>query len=362
MTIDPWPTRRSERRSRRNANPYAAIALPRPLLRIHAQHLTDAQLRDVLIRNAHDAMRWIKAAAEADIGPAQIVWGQLLLDGTRVPRDPAAAFLWFQRAARSGDLDGRNMVGRCYEQGWGVAPNPTRATEAFEVAAAAGHIWAQVNLAQMLMRRGHPADRPRAFALFRAAAEGGTSKANLKAMNSLARCLEEGWGVPADPSGASSWYERAAVLGDHWAQYNLATILHASGDLASADAWLERAVAGSDNGFRRRIAPLLLARSEPALRRHGLEALKLIAAAGHPADLQAYAAAVGETAAAWSDDANAKTRVEHVATDGPQGALRRLWTSIGRCLASHIASRIEVMSRRIQTSSNATPSCPEGAL
>ncbi|MFX6118939.1 hypothetical protein ABTE85_21995, partial [Acinetobacter baumannii] len=47
------------------------------------------------------------------------------LDGTRVPRDPAAAFLWFQRAARSGDLDGRNMVGRCYEQGWGVVRKAT---------------------------------------------------------------------------------------------------------------------------------------------------------------------------------------------------------------------------------------------
>lgn len=362
MPIYPRPTRRPERPNKRQFNPYTSVALPRPLVQIRAQRLTDAQLRDVLIRNPRDTIRWIKAAAEADICPAQIVWGQLLLDGTRVARNPAAAFAWFERAAQFGNSDGQNMVGRCYEQGWGVEPDPKLATKFFELAAAAGHVWGKVNLAQMLMRGGNPADRPRSFELFRTAAEGGTSKANLKAMNSLARFLEEGWVAPANPRGALHWYNRAAALGDHWAQYNLATILHSIGDPATADMWLERAVAGSDDGFRRRIAPLLLARSEPAMRRHGLEALRLITVSGRPVDLRAYAAAVGETAAASSDKANGGTRVERAATGVQQGAFRRLWTSISRCLASHFASRIEAMSLRIGKSSNATPSCSKGAL
>ena len=362
MPVYPRPKRRIERPHKRELNPYASVALPRPLIQIRAERLTDAQLRDVLIRSPRDTIRWIKAAAEADICPAQIVWGQLLLDGTRVARNPAAAFAWFERAAEFGNIDGQNMVGRCYEQGWGVEPDPKLATKFFELAAAAGHVWGQVNLAQMLMRGGNPADRPRSFELFRTAAEGGTSKANLKAMNSLARFLEEGWVAPANPRGALYWYSRAAALGDHWAQYNLATILHSIGDPATADILLERAVAGSDDGFRRRIAPLLLARREPAMRRHGLEALRLTTMSGRPADLQAYAAAAGEIAAAPSDKDNGGTPVQRAETSGQQGAFRHLWTSIGRCLASHLASSIDAVSRRFEKSTNATPTCSKGTL
>ncbi len=338
------------------------MALPRPLLQIRAQRLSKVQLRDLLVGNPHDATQWIKAAAEADIIPAQIVWGQLLLDGTRVARDPAAAFVWFERAAQSGDPDGQNMVGRCYEQGWGVEPDPKLATEFFELAAAACHVWGQVNLGQMLMRGGNPADRPRSFELFRAAAEGGTSKANLKAMNSLARFLEEGWAVPANPRGALYWYSRAAALGDHWAQYNLATILHARGDFAGADVWLERAVSGSDNGFRRRIAPLLLARGELALRRHGLEALRRVAASGSPADVQAYASALGDSSATPSDLEDARRPSELPATDGRPDSRSCPEASIGRGLVGYLGGRIAAMSRRIARISDSTSSCSKGAL
>lgn len=348
--------------SNRHANPYATVALPRPFVQIRAQRLTKAQLRELLVSSPHDATQWIKAAAQADIFPAQIVWGQLLLDGTRVARDPKAAFVWFERAAQSGDLDGQNMVGRCYEQGWGVEPNPKLATDFFELAAAAGHAWGQVNLAQMLMRGGNPADRSRCFELFRTAAEGGTSKVNLKAMNSLARFLEEGWTVPADPRGALYWYSRAAVLGDHWAQYNLSTILHAGGDFAGADVWLGRAVSGGDHGFRRRIAPLLLARSEIGLRRHGFEALKRIAGSGRPADVEAYTTAVREAAAAASKAEEPNRLFELPASDERPDARRRLQTSIGRCVVRYLAGRIEAISRHIARSSTSTSSRSKGTL
>lgn len=337
MPIHPEPRAIPERLSKRPPNPYASVALPQPLLQIRAQRLTKTQLRDLLVSNPEEATRWIRAAAEADIIPAQIVWGQLLLDGTRVARDPAAAFVWFERAARTGDSDGQNMVGRCYEQGWGVEPDPKLATDFFELAAAGGHVWGQVNLAQMLMRGGNPADRPRSFELFRAAAEGSTSKANLKAMNSLARFLEEGWVAPRDPKGALYWYNRAAALGDHWAQYNLATILQANGDPAGADVWLERAISGSDNGFRRRIAPFLLARSELALRRHGLEALRLVAASGNPTDVQAHACAVREIAAASSGIDGAKRRSEQPVGRRRAGSRPRLPASISRWLVGYFA-------------------------
>jgi TPR repeat protein len=38
----------------------------------------------------------------------------------------------------------------------------------------------------------------------------------------MARCLDEGWGIAADPRAAAGHYQRAADAGHAWAQYNLA--------------------------------------------------------------------------------------------------------------------------------------------
>ncbi|PMX27486.1 MULTISPECIES: tetratricopeptide repeat protein [unclassified Pseudomonas] len=286
------------------------------IMQIQACRVTADQLRDTLSRNPRDAARWCSAAAKAGFPAAQVVLGQLLLDGRGVKRDAHIAFTWFERAADAGDIEACNMMGRCYEQGWGVPTNPQRAIEAFEIAAQAGHAWGQVNLAQMLMRAGDPADRPRCFVLFKAAAESGTTKPHLKAMNSLARFLEEGWAGLPDPAGAAFWYLRAANLGDHWAQYNLATILFRQGDQETADQWLRSAIVVSDNGFRRRIAPLLLARPEMELRQCGLDALARCAEGKAPNDLYAYGLALNEGVAGARDPAKATALFKAAAAQG----------------------------------------------
>jgi AraC-like DNA-binding protein/quercetin dioxygenase-like cupin family protein len=63
-----------------------------------------------------------------------------------------------------GDVEARNMVGRCYEQDSGVAANPKRATEPFEIASRAGHVWGQVNLPQVGSSDRRPHDIPRPVA------------------------------------------------------------------------------------------------------------------------------------------------------------------------------------------------------
>ena len=313
------------------------------VIQFQRRRVTPEILRTMLADRPHDAARWMKAAAQAGLAPAQLVLGQMLLDGHGVARDPITAFAWFEKAAASGDLEARNMVGRCYEQGWGVAPDPLRATESFEIAAQAGHLWGQVNLAQMLMRGGDPKDRPRCFALFRDAAESGIGKANLKAMNSLARFLEEGWAGPPDPMGALFWYTRAADLGDHWAQYNLATILHCRGDLETAKQWLQRAISNSDNGFRRRIAPLLLARPELTFQRLGLDALERIAEGQQPDDLYAYAITLEIGAAAWADPTKAVALFKLAAAKGHREAATRLRSArLLAKLAAAISRRLRV--------------------
>ncbi|MEJ2458940.1 MAG: tetratricopeptide repeat protein [Novosphingobium sp.] len=242
-----------------------------PGLRIAFQReaLDSGRLQARLARNPQEAARAVRDAAERGSVAAQLVLGQILLDGRGTRRDPEAALIWFERAAKQGDPEAWNMVGRCHEKGWGVPQDYRRAAGYFEEAIRRGHVWAKVNLAQILMRLGDPADRPRAYTLFRQAAEAG----NLKAINSLARFLEEGWVVPADPVGAARLYRLAAERGDHWAQFNLATQMWAAGARDQAIALIARAIAASDTGFRRRIAPLLIDRPDTALRQLGLEAL-----------------------------------------------------------------------------------------
>lgn len=317
------------------------------IFKLQTRTVTPDQLREMLRNNLRHAVRWIETAANGGITTAQLVLGQLLLDGHGVSRDANAAFSWFTMAAKSGDIEARNMMGRCYEQGWGVEVDFRRATECFEICAQAHHLWGQVNLAQMLMRSGDPADRPRCFALFEGAAKRGTGKAALKAMNSLARFLEEGWAGKPDPDGAAFWYLRAAHLGDHWAQYNLATILFAQGECCKADELLKSAVSVSDNGFRRRIAPLLLSRPEPMLRRHGRDALAYCAADGDTEDLYAYGLALDEEITGVGDPLEAARCFKEAAAKGHVQAAARL--RFTQPTKNNLSSKVRTVVRRFMS-------------
>ena len=77
------------------------------------------------------------------------------------------------------------------------------------------------------------------------------------AMNNLARCYREGYGVAADPVAARNWLLDAAAVGNHWALLRLGRAALEAGDAAMAAGWLERA-AGAGN----REAPGLLSTLE----------------------------------------------------------------------------------------------------
>src|SRR5690348_18210522 len=63
---------------------------------------------------------WVRSAAECGLAAAQLRLGRMLLAGMGMERDEHAAFGWFARAAEQGDAEASNMVGRCYENGWGI--------------------------------------------------------------------------------------------------------------------------------------------------------------------------------------------------------------------------------------------------
>lgn len=249
------------------------IDLPVPIFVVRPQTFSLDELRRTLAGNPRRAAVAIERAARAGNIPAQVVWGQMLLDGEVVRRDRVAAFLWFQGAAEKGDAEATNMVGRCYENGWGTTQDLTKAIAAFEKAADVGHVWGQVNLAQSLMRSGRSEHLQRCFNLFRSAAASG----NLKAMNSVARFLEEGWVGPRDIRAAALIYREAVNAGDHWAQFNLASLLLQTGDEIGAERWFRRSISQSDDGFRRRVGPHLMTVRQEAIRRIGQDAMAMCA-------------------------------------------------------------------------------------
>lgn len=175
----------------------------------------------------------IREGAEAGVAEAQAVYGQMLLDGG----DPRAGFAWFNKAAAQGHLMALNMVGRCYDLGWGTPVNKARAAECFRIAAERGLDWGMYNYATALaLGDGIAEDKAAALGWFDKAAAMG----NAKAVNYVGSFHEDGWVVARDMTKAAECYARAAEGGDFRGQFNHARMLAESGDLAAARDWLAR--------------------------------------------------------------------------------------------------------------------------
>ncbi|MBR0650969.1 sel1 repeat family protein [Roseomonas terrae] len=216
-----------------------------------------------------EAAPWIEAAAMLGQARAQVLWGQYLLDALGgVARDQAAAAEWFRSAARAGDAAGMNMLGRCYENGWGIAADYAEAVRWFRGAAEAGFDWGQYNLANMYLRGdGIAEDRAEALRWYHAAAAQG----HAKSINMVARFYEEGWVVARDPARAALLYAASAERGDFRGQFNLGVLLADRGEMDEATRWFREAARTAHDDFRRGMVERLAARPEPALRQVAAE-------------------------------------------------------------------------------------------
>lgn len=189
------------------------------------------------------AAAWIAAAAHNGIVEAQAAYGQYLLDGRGVERDPEAAFTWFRHAARRDHPMAMNMLGRCYEHGWGTAACAPVAVYWYRLAARAGLDWGMYNYASMLaLGRGIDEDRAEALAWFRRAAALG----HAKSLNFIGSFYEDGWAVAADLGEALRHYHEAAHGGDFRGQFNYARLIAARGEIDEALVWLARASANEN--------------------------------------------------------------------------------------------------------------------
>jgi hypothetical protein len=187
-----------------------------------------------LAGSADEREQLIRAGAEAGVAEAQAVWGQMLLDRG----EAAVALGWFVKAAAQHHLMALNMVGRCYDLGWGTLPDKCRAAECYRVAAERGLDWAMYNYATLLaMGEGVEQDRHAALQWLEKAAALG----NAKAMNFVGSFAEDGWACDRDLTRAAAMYALAAEGGDFRGCFNHARLLAAAGRIDEALAWLRRA-------------------------------------------------------------------------------------------------------------------------
>lgn len=208
----------------------------------------------------------IREGAESGVAEAQAVHGQMLLDGG----DAAAAFGWFNKAAAQGHLMALNMVGRCYDLGWGTAVNKRRAGECFRIAAERGLDWAMYNYATALaLGDGVTEDRPGALAWFEKAAALG----NVKAINHIGSFHEDGWVVARNMGKAAEYYARAAQGGDFRGAFNHARMLLDAGQVDEARPWLQRAAETGTPAFGEKLRDWLAASPWPELGAELAEAL-----------------------------------------------------------------------------------------
>ncbi len=155
--------------------------------------------------------------------------------------NPEQAFLWFQRAASEGDLDGKDMLGYCYGKGMGTARNYRKALTLFQETARAGSAVGAFNLA-IAYESGHgtPRDMNQAFFWYRKSAERGDPDA----MYELAQCYRTGSGIAENPALARRWMRKAAAEDQPEALYALGVEYLEKGDAAQAVSFFRRAAAG----------------------------------------------------------------------------------------------------------------------
>lgn len=230
--------------------------------------MTPAELAAMLSGGGAQRETVLRAAAEGGAVEAQLLLGQLLLD--RADHGPAAieAVRCFSNAATAGHAMGMNMLGRCFEHGWGVSADKAQAVGWYEAAAGRRLDWGMYNLATLLaLGDGVQRDLVRALDLFRRAAALG----HAKSMNMIGSFHEDGWGVEADAREAAAWYKQAAEGGDFRGQFNHARMLIEAGRVDAGIGWLRRVPRTATPRFLAQVRAWLEAREDPKLRELALD-------------------------------------------------------------------------------------------
>jgi len=156
--------------------------------------------------------------AEQGNSQAQITLGIMYENGQGVAKDPSKALDWYIKAASQGIPVVQHDVGVKFFKGIGARQDYLQAAKWWRMAADAGLSDSQFNLGLMYYRGlGVGKDLQEARELFQHAAEQGHSHAQY----SLAVMYAFGQGVEKDYAQALTWFQKSANQGVAQAQYNL---------------------------------------------------------------------------------------------------------------------------------------------
>jgi hypothetical protein len=196
------------------------------------------EVRRLLTRNPGGAVQRLRILAQESQPHAQLLLGQLLINGIGAIADPHEAFQWFLAAAHARVPMAMNMVGRCHENGLGTPVDYAAAARWYYRAATYECDWAIYNYAHLLANgRGVPKDRAAAFLWFKLAA----SRGHARAMAFLGQFYENGWETPVNRHTATGWYQRSAEGGDYRGQCSYASILAERGQIDESLHWVRLA-------------------------------------------------------------------------------------------------------------------------
>ncbi|RIA36831.1 hypothetical protein DFR49_4122 [Hephaestia caeni] len=228
--------------------------------------LTADEIAERLSGSPEGRAAFVRGAAEAGVAEAQAVYGQMLLDGAGVAVDQRAALDWFSKAAAQHHVMAINMVGRCYDLGWGTPVMKDRAAACFRIAAEMGLDWGMYNYATLLaLGEGVDEDKAAAFDWLEKAAAMG----NAKAINFVGSFHEDGWVVAPDIDKAAECYAQAAEGGDFRGCFNHARMLGLAGKVDEALVWLARAGETATASFLDKAEAWLRRSDIPGFAEHG---------------------------------------------------------------------------------------------
>ncbi|MHC4211924.1 MAG: hypothetical protein ACYSWP_01000 [Planctomycetota bacterium] len=151
-----------------------------------------------------------KQAAELGVREAQWLLGRCFDEGFGVERSDIHALSWHLKAAEQGYPIAQNYIGSCYQNGEGVPQDQAEAVQWYLKAAQQGYATAQANLGWCYdTGSGTAQDETEAVNWYRKAAEQGDSVSQFN----LGVHYEWGSGLEQDKNQALNWYKKAAQQG-----------------------------------------------------------------------------------------------------------------------------------------------------
>ena len=162
---------------------------------------------------------------------AQYFLGCAFDDGNGVAKNPTESVKWMNLAAQQGMARAQRQLGWAYLNGYGVEADASQAFGWYQKAAQQGDAKSQMSLGWMYEHgSGVPQDYDQAAKFYRLAAEQG----HAMAQNNLGWLYKNGWGLPQDGAEALKWFQKSADQGEVLGKENVAWI-YAKGAFGSKE-------------------------------------------------------------------------------------------------------------------------------